>query len=279
MIWIHSPEFPFAARRENVAGAAHRLGIPYPIFLDNDFKLWEAYKVRSWPTKILVNRRREIVYTSVGEGGYVETEKEIRRHLQKLDRGKKLPPAAFEKEVSKYSILSCGLMSSETYVGYKKAEWWGAEIANKQWMPHDKPVAFKDRGERVEHGFFAEGLWTARENDMEHARDTKDLKDYLGMMYVANEVYAVIHQKGDSKNARVYVTRDGEAVPREFRGRDLEEDDAGQTFVGLDSPRLHYLIARDDEHFHELKLWTETEGVAVNSFSFSNPCLSEFDHR
>lgn len=279
MVWIHSPEFSFAARRENVAGAAHRLGIPYPIFLDNDFKLWEAYKVRSWPTKILVNRRREIIYSKAGEGGYVETEKEIRRLLKQLHKGVKLPAAAFQKETPKYSIQSCGLMSSETYLGYKKSEWWGAEIANKQWMPHDKPITFKDRGERVEHGFFAEGLWTAREDDMEHARNTKDLKDYVGMMYVANEVYAVIHQKGDSKDGRVYVTRDGEAVPREFRGRDLEEDNSGKTFVSLRSPRLHYLIAHDDEHFHELKLWTGAEGVAVNSFSFSNPCLSEFDHR
>ena len=279
MVWIHSPEFPFAARRENVAGAAHRLDIPYPIFLDNDFKLWEAYQVRSWPTKILVNRRKEIVYSGVGEGGYVETENQIRRQLQKLDRAKKLPPAIFEKEVPKYSILSCGLMSSETYVGYKKAEWWGAEIANKQWTPHDRPVAFKDRGERVEHGFFAEGLWTTREDDMEHGRDTKGITDYLGLMYVANEVYAVLNPKGDAKSARVYVTRDGEPVPQDLRGRDLEADDSGKTFVNLHSPRLHYLIAHDDESFHELKLWTGAEGVAVNSFSFSNPCLSDFEHR
>ena len=66
MVWIHAPEFPFAEHRENVASAARRLKIPYPIFLDNDFKLWEAYQVRSWPTKILVNGEGEIIDSNVG---------------------------------------------------------------------------------------------------------------------------------------------------------------------------------------------------------------------
>lgn len=278
MIFIHAPEFPFAARRENVASAARRFKIAYPVFLDNDFKLWDAYKVRSWPTKILVNGSREIMYSNVGESGYVETEKEIRNLLRQIDPGAVLPPPVFDKEVEKYSVSKCGLMSNETYVGYKKAEWWGAEMANKQWMPHDKPITFKDRGERVEHGFFAEGVWTTREEDMEHARETPGVTDYLGLMYVASEVHAVFNNKGDAKDVRVYVTRDGEPVPLELRGRDVVEDESGKTYLALREPRLHYLIARDDKHFHELKLWIRNEGVSVNSFSFSNRCLSEFEH-
>ena len=279
MLWIHAPEFPFAARRENVAGAARRFKIPYPIFLDNDFKLWDAYQVRSWPTKILVNDDREIVYSDVGESGYVDTEKKIRDLLRRVDPGAVLPAPVFDKEIPKYSVRECGLMSNETYYGYKKAEWWGAELANKQWMPRDKAVMFKDRGERVEHGFFAEGLWISREEDMEHAHETKELTDYLGLMYTAHEVYGVLNQKGEAgKPAWIYVTRDGEPVPSDLRGRDLEEDESGRTYFKLRQPRLYYLIANEDKHFHELKFWTQTEGVAVNSFSFSNRCLSDFEH-
>ncbi len=278
MILEHAPEFPFAGKKENVKQALERLKISYPVILDNDFKLWEAFKVRAWPTKFLVDSEGEIVQTQVGENGFMVMESRIREMLQKLNAGVVLPEPMIHNEIEKYSIEKCGDMSSETYAGYKKATWWGAKIANRQWVPENNVLMFKDRGERTGRGFFAQGLWSNREDYFEHARTTDGLTDYLGLIYVAREVYALLKPSDNLGAARIYVTRDEGPVPPEHRGVDIKEDANGATYFLMQEPRLYYLISNEDEDPHEIKLWAQSAGVAINSFSFSNRCLSDFEH-
>ena len=279
ILWVHAPEFVVSGDDKNVKKVLQRWKIQEPVFLDNQFKLWDALGVKSWPTKFLVNDQEKIIFSQVGEGRYVDMEAKIRAGLLKLDPASVLPEALFSQEVDAYNPDLCGEMSSETYLGYKRASWWGAKIANRQWTPENETLNFKDRGEREEKGFFAEGLWSNREDYLEHARDTHDLMDYIGLLYQGKEVYAVLHASENSDGVRVYMTRDEKPVPVESRGRDVEEDARGETYFTVKEPRLYYLVMNEDDDTHELKLWTSGKGLAVHSFSFSNACLAEFDHR
>lgn len=278
MIWVHTPEFESGKNRENVENALRRMRVRFPVVLDNNAKIWESFGVKAWPTKFLVDETGKVVYTKVGEGEQAATEETMRRLLQKLHPGVVLPEPVQTENPEKYSMLRCGLMSGETYLGYKRSGWWGGEIANKKWVPADETVMFKDRGERVEHGFFANGNWTNKADYFEHARETSDFEDYLGMIYAGAEVYAKLERTTASGLIRVYVTRDGLPVPFELRGKDMNEDELGRTYFLLEEARLYYLIANEDDGLHELRLWVRESGVAVNSFSFSNRCLSDFDH-
>jgi len=282
-IFVHAPEFEFAQKKENVERAVERLQIPYPIFLDNRFKLWDKYGTKAWPMKYLVDPKGMIVYAQGGEGEYQAIEEKMRELLNKLQPGAVLPEPLYQhsskQEMDFFNIKKCGGMSPETYVGYQRAAWWGAEIATKRGVLPDQTVDYRDRGKRVERGFFAEGLWTNRKDYFEHARDTAFVSDYLGMLYVAREAYAVLSQAEEGARAtRIYVTRDGQPIPEILQGKDLQEDLSGGTFLLLEEPRLYYLIANEDNDPHELKLWTQKKGVAVHSFSFSNHCLSQFEH-
>ena len=58
-----------------------RLGIRYPVALDNDFATWRAYDNEYWPAKYLIDRAGRVRYTHFGEGAYDETETTIRRLL------------------------------------------------------------------------------------------------------------------------------------------------------------------------------------------------------
>lgn len=278
VIWVHAPEFKFSGDPANVRKAVRRYGITQPVFLDNDFKLWESYHVRSWPTKVIINKDGQIVKTFVGEENLQGTEIEVRKLLKEIDSGSSLPPMFFKKEKKGYATPSCGVMSGETYVGYKRAGWWGARVANQEWVPKDKPLVFKDRGQRVERGFFLSGMWENREDDFKHSRQTKELTDYLGLIYLGNEVYSMLNSE-QREGSKVYVTRDENPVPLEFRGQDMREDNEGRTYVLIDQPRLYYLISNEDTDPHEIKLLTQDKGVTIQSFSFSNQCLSDFDHR
>jgi cytochrome c biogenesis protein CcdA/thiol-disulfide isomerase/thioredoxin len=81
IIGVHSPEFAFERVPGNVRTAVRRLGIRYPVALDNDFATWRAYANEYWPAKYLIDRNGRVRYFHFGEGEYDRTESLIRRYL------------------------------------------------------------------------------------------------------------------------------------------------------------------------------------------------------
>ena len=280
VIFVHAPEFEFAKKEENLKGAVERLGVPFPIYLDNDFKLWEGYGVQAWPTRYLVNDGGRIVMSKSGEGDYMQMEQAIRDALKAIHPAAVLPDFVREKERERFDLDQCGDMSPETYTGYKKRnDLWGAEIADATGIVPDQTRVYLDRGKRVEHGFFVQGKWTNRAEAFEHARETPDYTDYLGVLYLASEVYVVMDsEERGTDGVKVYVTRDEAPVPQYLRGPDVHEDDHGATYILFKEPRLYYLISNENEEPHEIKLWAGKKGVDIHSFSFANRCLNDFDH-
>jgi cytochrome c biogenesis protein CcdA/thiol-disulfide isomerase/thioredoxin len=81
ILGVHSPEFAFERVPENVRKAVRKLGIRYPVALDNDFATWRAYANEYWPAKYLIDRSGRVRYFHFGEGEYDRTEGLIRRYL------------------------------------------------------------------------------------------------------------------------------------------------------------------------------------------------------
>jgi len=91
IVGIHTPEFEFEKKKENVVNAMNQYGISYPVLMDNEYENWNAFNNRYWPAKYLIDAKGQIRYTHFGEGEYVQTEKMIQTLLkeagnQKLDR-------------------------------------------------------------------------------------------------------------------------------------------------------------------------------------------------
>lgn len=74
MVSIHYPEFSFEEEIENVRAATERLGVSYPVAIDNDGRTWRAYQQRYWPTRYVLDKTGHIRYQHIGEGAYDETE-------------------------------------------------------------------------------------------------------------------------------------------------------------------------------------------------------------
>ncbi len=79
IVGVHSPEFAYERSAEYVRDSVAKLGIHYPVVMDNDFKIWNAYRNVYWPTLYLVDKRGLIRYTHIGEGAYEETERMIKQ--------------------------------------------------------------------------------------------------------------------------------------------------------------------------------------------------------
>jgi peroxiredoxin len=74
IVAFHAPEFDHERKLENVEKAVKDLGLKYPIAIDNDFKTWNAYKVRAWPSMFLIDKTGNIRFNYIGEGAYATIE-------------------------------------------------------------------------------------------------------------------------------------------------------------------------------------------------------------
>ncbi len=81
IVGVHTPEFDFEKKTSNVERAVKKLGIEYPVAMDNDMDTWNAWSNRFWPALYLVDRQGHVVMHHYGEGNYEETENAIRQQL------------------------------------------------------------------------------------------------------------------------------------------------------------------------------------------------------
>jgi thiol-disulfide isomerase/thioredoxin len=68
IVGVHSPETPYEHDRSAVAQNLALQGITWPVAIDNDFALWNAYGIQYWPTQIVFDRHGRIRKTIIGEG-------------------------------------------------------------------------------------------------------------------------------------------------------------------------------------------------------------------
>ena len=113
IVGVHAPEFAFEREPDNVRGAVRRLGIRYPVALDNDFVTWTAYANQYWPAKYLIDRTGRVRYYHYGEGEYEETERQIRRYLG---------PAADGVTEEVADRTPSGPLTPETYLGFARLD-------------------------------------------------------------------------------------------------------------------------------------------------------------
>jgi thiol-disulfide isomerase/thioredoxin len=81
IIGNHFPEFPYEASLDNLRRAVKDQDIQFPVAQDNDGVTWQAFHNQYWPTMYLIDKRGEIRYVRIGEGGYDLTETAIQSLL------------------------------------------------------------------------------------------------------------------------------------------------------------------------------------------------------
>ena len=83
VVGIHTPEFRFEQKLDNVQAAVNQYGIEYPVALDNNYQTWRAFNNHYWPAKYLIDQDGNIVFFQLGEGGYEAMEAKIKDLLSR----------------------------------------------------------------------------------------------------------------------------------------------------------------------------------------------------
>lgn len=70
VIGVHSAKFDNEKETENIRRIILRYEIEHPVYNDADFKVWQSYGVRAWPTQVLIDPAGYIIGGVSGEGNY-----------------------------------------------------------------------------------------------------------------------------------------------------------------------------------------------------------------
>ncbi|MBA2740975.1 MAG: cytochrome c biogenesis protein DipZ [Actinobacteria bacterium] len=178
IVGVHSPEFAFERVTGNVRSAVQRLGVRYPVALDNDFATWRAYSNDYWPSKYLIDKAGRIRYTHYGEGAYEETENLIRRLLG--EKGKRPRTSVADRTPT-------DLTTRETYLGYARIE----NLVNPALsFDTEAEYRFPARALAQDQISYA-GRWTVEAARAVAGRDAR-----LRLGFQANDVFLVLGGEG-----------------------------------------------------------------------------------
>ena len=81
IVGIHSPEFDFEKDHANVMRAVQHYGVTWPVALDDDMAIWNAFSNQYWPAEYLTDRQGQLRQVNFGEGDYDSKENDVRTLL------------------------------------------------------------------------------------------------------------------------------------------------------------------------------------------------------
>lgn len=67
IIGVHSAKYPAERDDRHLAAAVQRLDLNHPVVNDADFRIWQSYAVRAWPTLMFIDPRGMVIGKHEGE--------------------------------------------------------------------------------------------------------------------------------------------------------------------------------------------------------------------
>jgi cytochrome c biogenesis protein CcdA/thiol-disulfide isomerase/thioredoxin len=82
VIGVHTPEYGYERIIDNVRDQVKKLGITYPVAIDNNYAIWRNFDNQYWPAHYLIDAKGQVRYSHFGEGRYEGQEQMIQQLLQ-----------------------------------------------------------------------------------------------------------------------------------------------------------------------------------------------------
>jgi thiol-disulfide isomerase/thioredoxin len=228
VIGVHTPEFSFEREIDRVRRATKEREIDYPVAVDSEYGVWDAFSNRYWPALYFIDAEGIIRDQHFGEGRYEESELVIQRLLRVERQLVSVEGVGVEAEADWQH-----LGTPETYLGYLRTENFVAPDVSR----FDERRAYElPERLRLNHWGLA-GEWTV---GREHVA-LEQAGGSIAYRFHARDVHLVL-SPGAHQQIPFRVTLDGEA-PGPSHGVDVDEDGNGLLRDG----RLYQLVRAHHE--------------------------------
>ena len=258
IIGVHSPEFEFEKKYENVKEAAEKYQLKYPIVLDNEHQTWNAYNNRYWPHKYLIDIDGFVRFDHVGEGGYDETEKIIQELLQermdRIGKGKIKDDMAEPSDAPDVDFSK--IRTPEIYLGY---EFTRGNFGNPEGLPAEQIVDYATPKVVKPNNIYLEGKWKIN-------RDNAELVGDVGRILLGYDAKSVNIVASSGQGTLISTYLDAQSLNETEKGSDIKIINKQGTAYIKDE-KLYNLVDYDYDS-HLLELIIKGKGFKIYTFTF-----------
>jgi thiol-disulfide isomerase/thioredoxin len=181
VIGAHTPEFGFEANVDNIRRAMKEMRIEYPVAIDSNYAIWNAFRNEYWPALYLIDSHGRIRHSHFGEGDYEQSERVIQQLL--IEAGNRGVGDGFVSVDPRGLEVAADwndLRSPENFLGYERTENFaspGGAVANNrhvygvparlalnnwalsgEWTIEREAVVLSEAGGRIAYRFHARDL-------------------------------------------------------------------------------------------------------------------------
>jgi len=230
VIGVQAPEFEFEKNLDNVRWAVKDRSIDYPIAVDNDLAIWQAFNNSYWPALYFVDARGHIRHHRFGEGDYEQSEVVIQQLLTEAG------VQGIVRELAKVEGVGieaapdwADLKSPESYVGYDHAE----NFASPGGQAWDKRRVYVGPSTLKLNQWALSGDWTSKKQfALLNAPNGQ-----IAYRFHARDLHFIMGPSAPGTTVRFRVTIDGQP-PGASHGVDVDAQGNGTVI----EPRLYQLI-------------------------------------
>ena len=257
VIGVHTPEFQFEHDVDSVRGVLAGRGIDYPVAIDNDYAVWEAFANRYWPALYFADAEGAIRHHHFGEGQYERSERVIQALLAESGAGNVEQGLVSVDGVGDEAAAAWDeLGSPETYLGYERGDNFaspGGPVLDER-RTYEGPERL-----RLNHWTLS-GEWTVRRASVA----LNEAGGRIAYRFRARDLHLVMGPASPSAPAPFRVTLDGEP-PGSAHGTDVDEDGRG-----VASERRLYQLVRQREGVgdHTFEVAFDEPGARAYVFTF-----------
>jgi thiol-disulfide isomerase/thioredoxin len=256
VIGVHSPEFVFEQSLENVRRAAKAMKVDYPIAVDSQHAVWNAFSNQYWPALYFIDAKGRIRHHQFGEGEYEQSEVVIQQLLAEAGLGgigRDL--VSVEGRGAEAPADWGSLNSPENYVGYDRTQNFsspgGAKLGKRRTYAVPSPLKLNQ--------WALSGDWTVEKQ----ATVLHTANGRIVYRFHARDLHLVMGPAAPGTPVRFRVLIDGQP-PAAAHGSDVDDQGNGT----VTEQRLYQLI-RQPRPITDRQFEIEFLDPGVEAFAFT----------
>ena len=256
VIGIHAPEFAFEKDPNNVRRAVKAMRVDYPVAIDNDHVIWQAFNNIEWPALYFVDAQGRVRHHYSGEGAYQESEMVIQELLAEAGVANvSHEPVSVDARGVEAAADWSDLKSPEDYVGYRRTQ----NFTSPGGAILDQPRAYELPSRLRLNDWALSGDWTFKNQ----AAALNKPNGRIAYRFHARDLHLIMGPAAPGTAVKFRVLIDGRE-PGAAHGVDVDEQGNGT----VSEQRLYQLI-RQQKPIADRQFEIEFLDPGVEAFSFT----------
>ena len=260
IVGVHTPEFEFEKKYENVLKAVNEYQLKYAVAQDNNYATWSVYQNRYWPHKFLIDIDGYIRYDHIGEGNYDETEKMIQSLLkERMERinQKNNVELNISKPTEAVDVNPYSVGTPEIYFGYQFSR---GNFGNPEGLKQDEIIDYKLPKSITSNNAYFAGKWKNNADNMELADDEGEIL----LVFQAKSVNIVA---GSENSSNAYMLFDNDVENEKNKGSDVVIN-GNESVSNIKEFKLYNLASAENYDTHIININIIGKGFKIYTFTF-----------